>query len=165
MNSWAWLEKLPQREHRIVILLENFMDVEHGLRDRTLGDDGVIGMCAAWNHPSYVQLRRLLPLMRDTREFDYWHVAERFIRCSSRRVLKCPRCHATEVASSAGFDDEGLSSRYHKHGRDGVLMVPFALKEWSRAVDPVVVKRGVHWLANRWHGEPFLPDELLARAA
>jgi len=49
------------RRERIVVLLDNYTDVEAGLRDRK-GEDvlHLPLMCKAWNHPSYRELDRLL---------------------------------------------------------------------------------------------------------
>jgi hypothetical protein len=114
-------------------------------------------MCRAWNHPSYRELERLRTAMRSEEPFAYWHLAETYFRCGARRILRCanPDCDAefptwTRVA-------------FHKHGRRHVALVPATKRVVSAAVNPGQVTVAVRWMDVRWRGEPFIPDDLMAR--
>jgi len=160
MTDWAWLTRLPTRQRVIVDLLDNYQDVLNGLRDMAYnhdtGDWGYVhAMCEAWNRPSegYPELERLRILMRDTEPRLYWHVAERWIRPERRRAHVCDRCGS-----------EG-KEWVHRHGRDTVARVWRSVPRISPAVSPAQCEHGITWLAEHWHGEPFLPDVLLHLAA
>jgi len=143
------------RRERIATLLEFFRDVEEGFADRAHSDDRVIGMCRAWNHSSYVQLRRLLPELASAEPVAYWNLAERYTRwAETRRVAWCRKCgpHPPEHVGS-----------HHKHGR-GRLVRLVAKTEYvtSKAVRPAEVGRAIDWLEARWAGDATLPSEVLA---
>jgi hypothetical protein len=138
------------RRERIVVLLDNYSDVEAGLRDRR-GEDALHLplMCAAWNHPSYRELDRLLGRLKDERHRVYWHLSHAYFHARLRRVKVCPRCRAVLPSWH--------SANFHKHGHTNVAVV--------RVLDPKVlderVEAAVTWLDEQWHGEPYVPDDLL----
>jgi hypothetical protein len=140
------------------VLLENYIDVVNGLQERPLGGvDGWPQVCAAWRHPSYRELERLRIQMRDAEPFTYWHIAESFFRATFKRVAYCPRCE--RIAAAEFINSE------HRHGQKSITLVPRCHRVVSQAVEPMLVERGIAWLDDRWNGEPFIPDELLAIAA
>jgi len=142
------------RRERIVVLLDNYTDVEAGLRDRR-GEDvlHLPLMCAAWNHPSYRELDRLLGRLKDERHRLYWHLSHAYFHARLRRVKVCPRCRAVMPSWH--------SANFHKHGHSNVAVVPKVV----RVLDPNVlderVEAAVTWLDEQWHGEPYVPDDLL----
>lgn len=149
------------RRDRIVVLLENYLDVLNGLQDRAFrGDDFLPRMCRAWSHPSYRELERLRVVMRDSEPIVYWHIAETYFRADYRRVSVCPKCGRIAPAALIG--------EFCKHGKPyakAVTRIAAIQKRTSAAVRPELVTAGVGWLDDNWRGEPFIPDDLLARAA
>jgi hypothetical protein len=154
---------LTPREERIELLLTWYVDVVEGWREGGFGSDefGIKMMGRCWNHPSYRELHRCLIALRDEENGTYWHVRERF-QAPRRTVLACPKCgDACEIAGK-WFDERGNVSRKHTHG-DVVFWVRKTVPAVSAAVRDDVVLRGVRWIADRFAGEPFIPDELLAK--
>ena len=144
------------RRERIVVLLDNYVDVEAGLRDR--GSEGIHVplMCSAWNHPSYRELDRLLGEMKDACQHLYWHLAQTYFHSSHRRVLQCPRCK--------GIMPTWHSANFHKHGHSNVAVVPRVVRVIHQAVRNEHVEEAVVWLDENWRGDPSLPDELMVAA-
>jgi hypothetical protein len=145
------------RRERIILLLDNYVDVVNGLRDRLGNGEHIPLMCRAFNHPSYRELERLRILMRDTEGGMYWHLTRTYFNGEKRRVLQCPRCQGTMPAWS--------SVNFHKHGRTNVAVVPRVLRVYPQGVRQARVNDAVAWLDEHWVGEPFIPDDLLAAAA
>lgn len=147
------------RRERIVFLLENYLDVLQGIQDGAgLGDGDVLAlMCRAWNHRSYRELEALRKRMRDEEPFTYWHLAETYFRCTFRRVKVCadPKCSA----EAPPWTD----APFHKHGRRHVPFIPGITRVVSLAVNTDRVAEGIAWLDEHWHGEPFIPDDLMTR--
>lgn len=146
------------REERITVLLESYVDVVSGIRDRGDGDPIPL-MCAAWNHPAYRQLDRLLARMRDERGDLYRDVAAYYVWAEQRRVLVCarPGCDA----SWAAWEDVA----FHRHGRTAAAVVPGMVRIPSWPVSTRVLVQGVAWLEREWDGDVFVPDELLPSLA
>lgn len=144
----------PRRE-RIVVLLENYNDVEAGLRDSRGDGEHMPLMCAAWNHPSYQELDRLLGVMREQRAHLYWNLSETYFRSTKRRVLQCPRCKGVVPTWFSG-------GHFHKHGNSNVAIVPKVVAVIHKNVRTGHVEQAIAWLDEQWHGEIFLPDELMA---
>jgi hypothetical protein len=154
---------LTPREERIRTLLDWWVDVLEGWQELGRGADGlgVKMMSRAWNSPSYKELHRCLILMRDENNRVYWHVRENY-QAPRRTVLACPKCgDACEIAGK-WFDKNGNVTRRHKHG-DIVFFVRKTVPTVNAAVRDDVVLDGVRWIASRFRGEPFVPDELLAK--
>ena len=140
------------RPEHIAFLLTHLEDVRAGLRDRGQGGEHIPLMCRAWNHPSYRQLERLLPLLRGAHPELASALARTFF-APKRRMLVCPRCDVRpEVWSSA---------RFHKHGRKSVALVPRVLRVVPLEVRGELVAEAISWLDERWQGGVFVPDELL----
>lgn len=149
--------KLTPREAIIRTLLEWYQDTVEGWRTDG-GGDGRMGAplaVRAWNHPSYQELERSRNRMRDAAPTTYWHVAERYIRPTSRIALRCPRCQGVEE-----WPKPGHKPKTHKHGgrvdlaRASVIVV-------SAAVVPALVVEGVRWISVDFRGDPFVPDDLV----
>jgi hypothetical protein len=67
----------------------------------------------------------------------------------------------SEVAAKH-FDENGNVRLKHRH--DGpVFFVRRTVPVVNAAVNDGVVLDGVRWLAKRFRGEPFIPNELLGR--
>lgn len=160
-------ETLSGRESKILTLLSLYVDVEYGWQEggKGAGEFGKEMLCRMYKHPSFVELRRVLPALRDERNAVYWHVREAF-QAPSRSVLMCPRCKATEPIASKHFKythDGRHVTLKHKHGGESVFFVLDSVPAVSAAVRPEVVLDGVRWISVRFRGEPFIPDELLAK--
>jgi len=84
------------RPERIAFLLSNLEDARNGIRDSGGVEAGehLPLMCRVWNHPSFQELERLLPLLRSERRRLAWHLAKTYF-APRRRVLECPRCRRT----------------------------------------------------------------------
>ncbi len=150
------------RQERIVVLLDNYVDVVNGLGDRKgNGETGLPLMCRAWNFPKqgYPELERLLVQMRAKRKDLYWHMAEKYLRAATRRVLMCanPRCEVTYPT--------WVKINFHKHGHRNVSLIPRVIRVVPHQVEAAQVRLAVQWLDEQWDGEPFLPDDLLPIAA
>jgi hypothetical protein len=103
------------RRERIVVLLDNYTDVEVGLRDRKGDAEHLPLMCRAWNHPSFRELDRLLGVMKDKRHPLYWHLSMTYFHARLRRVNVCPRCRSVMPSWH--------SANFHKHGHSNVAVV------------------------------------------
>src|SRR5262245_7223805 len=147
------------RSERIRILLENYVDVEAGLRDRRGNGDHVPLMSACWNHPSYRQLDQLLGLLKDSQRNLYWHLSQTYFHAFTRRVLVCqhPRCEVTYPS--------WVNISFHSHGRRPVAVVPRAVRQVHPSVRGERVVEAIEWLEAGWLGDVFLPDELVHLAA
>jgi hypothetical protein len=146
------------REAKIAVLLEWWADVVEGWQEAGSGADdfGIRMMARAYNHPSYRELERCLIALRAENKPVYRHVQARY-RGERRMVLECPHCHDQLEIAAKHFDDRGHVRKKHKHG-DVVFFVRKSvpvLPEWVRED---VVRAGIADLAERFCGEPFIPN-------
>ena len=142
-----------------MVLLDNYVDVVNGLRDRLGTGDHIPLMCRSWNKPAqgYPELERLRLELRRLEPHLYWHLAETYFRPESRRVHQCPRCR--------GVMPVWHSANFHRHGHTNVAVVPRVLRTISPAVQAHLVERGITWLDEHWSDPgPFIPDDLKREA-
>lgn len=149
--------KLTPRERILRTLLECYVDVVEGWRTEGAGDGGMRAPLAvsAWNHPSYRELERTRIRMRDEQPELYWHLAERYVRPESRVALRCPRCLAVE-----DWPKPGHKPRSHRHSGGRVELQRASVLVVSEAVRPELVVFGLRWVALKFRGDPFVPDDL-----
>ena len=156
-------DTLSPKEETIQTLLAWYVDVLEGWSELGRGADGfgVKMMSRAWNTRTYQELNRCLLALRDEDNRTYWHVRETYLAGSRRTVLACPHpgCNESCEVAAKWFDERGNVSRKHKHG-DTVFWVRKTVPVVNAAVNPEAVTRGVKWLAERFVGEPYVPDEL-----
>jgi hypothetical protein len=145
------------RREKIVVLLENYLDVVNGLRDRLGSGDHLPLMCRAYNRPKqgYPELEHLLGRLKLEERELHRHLAEQYARAPMRRVLVCPRCR--------GIQPTWSSVNFHKHGHSNVAVVPRVIRVVPAWVEQQKIELAIVWLDEQWHGEPFLPDELRPR--
>ena len=152
---------MVNRRERILVLLDNYVDVVNGLRDRSGDGVHVPLMCRAWNKPAlgYPELERLRTLLRSERPTLHRHLAQRYlITHSTRRVNHCPRCK-TEMAPWS-------SVNFHRHGGQNVAIQPKVIRLIPGWVQEPLVQQAIEWLDERWSDPgPFLPDELKVEEA
>jgi hypothetical protein len=150
----------PTRRERLVVLLDNYVDVEaSGLRDQRGDGERLPLMSRCWNHASYRELDRLLSAMRDERRHLYWHLSQTYFYAPRRRVLQCPRCLGIVPAWHQ-------SPNFHKHGHKNVAVVPRVIRVPESGVHEAYVEQAVGWIDERWAlDDVFLPDELLPLVA
>jgi len=156
------------RRERIVVLLENYTDVEAGLRDRKGDAEHLPLMCKAWNHQSYRELDRLLGAMKDEQHRLYWHLAEMYFRSLKRHVLVCPKCGVLPTWGSKNFQNIQVGEPHrihHKHGHSNVAVVPRVVRVVRAEVRTQSVEDAIDWLEANWRGSVFVPDELLPAVA
>ena len=149
---------MQSRRERIVVLLENYVDVEAGLRDQRGDGERLPLMCRPWNSPKegYPELDRQLGVMRTEQPRLYWHLAETYFRATQRRVLECPRCRGVVPTWS--------TTNFHKHSHSNVAVVPRVIRVTVQGVRTQSVDAAIDWLEQHWRGAVFLPDELLSAA-
>ena len=143
------------RQERILVLLENYMDVVNGLRDRKGSGEHLPLMCRPWNKPAlgYPELQRLLDLLKVEQREMYRHLSQKYAHSPQRRVLQCPRCQGVLPTWS--------SHNFHKHGHQNVAVVPRVLRVVPGWVKEERIQAAIEWLDGHWSGAgPFLPDEL-----
>jgi hypothetical protein len=147
------------RREKIVVLLENYLDVVNGLRDRMGTGEHIPLMCRSWNKPKqgYPELERLLSILKLEQRELHRHLAEQYARAPMRRVLVCPRCR--------GIQPTWSSVNFHKHGHSNVAVVPRVIRVLPAWVEAQKVELAIGWLDEHWNGEVFLPDELRPKAA
>ena len=152
-------QETVSRRTRIVILLENYNDVEAGLRDRGSDGEHLPLMCRPWRVPrqGYPELDHQLGVMKDLAPTLYWHLANIYFTATSRRVLECPRCRSVVPTWS--------TVNFHKHGHTNVAVVPRVIRVPQSPVSTRSVDDAIDWLSANWRGEVFLPDELLPKVA
>jgi hypothetical protein len=147
------IEPVTRRE-RIAFLLENFHDVLAGVRDRGSGGDHIPLMCRVWNHPSYQELERLLPLLGVDARPLYRAVVGTFVYPRFVRRAVCPRCGTVKPP--------GLVGELHAHkGRRSAAFVPRMTRVPLYPVEPADVDGAIGWLEENWRGDVYVPDELL----
>jgi len=147
------------RRERIVVLLENYVDVVEGLRDRIGAGEHIPLMCRAWRVPrqGYPELDHQLGVMKVLAPTLYWHLAHTYFHSTRRRVLQCPRCSATMPTWHG--------KHFHKHGHSNVAVVPRVVRVVHPSVEIRSVDDAVDWLEQSWRGAVFVPDELRAAVA
>lgn len=149
----------PQtRRERIVVLLENYLDVEAGWRDQRGNGEHLPLMCRPWNTPAegYPELDYQLGSLKVQQPRLYWHLAETYFRSVRRQVRWCPRCQLV-------FPSWTKSPNFHKHGAQNVAIVPKVLTVRRGGVSDEMVDGAIDWLERNWRGPVFVPDELLSR--
>jgi hypothetical protein len=146
---------ISERRARIVVLLENYNDVEAGWRDQRGDGERLPLMCRPWNTPAegYPELDHQLGCLKTQQPRLYWHLAETYFRSTRRRVLQCPRCRGVMPSWS--------SVNFHKHGHSNVAVVPRVLMVRKGGVSDEMVDAAIDWLEQHWRGSVFVPDELL----
>lgn len=120
------------RRERIAFLLEHLEDVRAGVRERGSGGDHIPLMCRVWNHPSFQELERLVPLLRSEQPTLAWHLLEHSF-APRRWVSACPACGRSTHAWT--------STNFHKHGRRNVALVPRVLRITPRSYSPRLSRR------------------------
>ena len=148
---------------------------------------------AILRHPSYVELERLLVVMREDEPVIYWNITQRYLYAPSKVVLRCSVCgpapkKATPLAPHASrreaaqvraevesgllhVRDEPLPpfgvDKFHTHGRKVSTLRPVRVRVPSLAIRPELVTAGIKWLDEHWRDdtEPFVPDFEAKRVA
>jgi len=148
-------EDIQARRERIVVLLENYVDVESGMRDRRGSGEPLPLMCRAWRVPrqGYPELDHQLNEMRNQAPTLYWHLAHTYFYAPRRRVLQCQRCKAVMPSWQK-------TTHFHKHGHSNVAVVPRVVRVTHPSVQTKSVDEAVDWLERSWRGAGFIPDEL-----
>ena len=103
------------RRERIAFLLAHYSDVLAGVRDRGLGGEHLPLMCSAWNHPSYQELERLLPLLGYDMRPLYRAVMGMYVHPRFVRRAVCPRCGPVSAPGNVG--------ELHRHNHRSVVLV------------------------------------------
>lgn len=145
------------RRERIVLLLENYIHVVNGLRDKQGDGVHLPLMCRPWNKPrlGYPELERLRLRMRLETPTLYWHLRERYLTQHERLILACADARCTMTWAS------WTDVSFHQHGRRVVAVVPRVVRIVSPLIDDDEVEHAITWLDERWREPgPFLPDEL-----
>ena len=155
MSSSERPHTLTRRE-RIEVLLDNYVDVLNGLRDRGGDGEHLPLMCRPWNKPrlGYPELERLRLRMREEEPTLYWHLRERYMDYSTRQVRICasPTCTVTYPS--------WIRINFHTHGRRHVPLISGVRRIYSPRVEKRVLELAIDWLDAQWQGGVFLPDEL-----
>jgi hypothetical protein len=139
----------------IKLLLDHYLDVVQGLRDRGNGDEGLALMCDAWNGPGYRRLEERRKQMILEERSLYRHLHQAYFDQMSRyekRVLACPACEMRVPAWS--------STTFHTHGRRHVRLAPRVDKVYVRPLNTEGLRRGEAWLERRWGRDILIPDIL-----
>lgn len=154
----------PRREI-IATLLEWYQDVLNPWTTGGSGEGGFPMMNPILNHPSYRELERLLPELRDSEPATYWNLAQRYIYAPTKPVLRCSSCGPHPESAEYGIlhprDEHQRPNgdiRFHQHGRKVVTLRPVRVRVPSLAIRTELVDRGIVWLDHHWAGEPFIPD-------
>ena len=149
------------RHDRILVLLEHYRDVLEGLRDRQSSDGYlVIGMCRAWNHASYQELERLLPLLRERMPRLHDAVVTRYLGYFERRVGWCRKCEATLSTSRLG-KAHGTPAGYCRLKGVLVMVEPRVVRIGGEGRD-ADLRNAVEWLERHWRGEVEIPADVQA---
>jgi hypothetical protein len=142
------------RQERIAFLLEHLADVQAGVRDRGTGGDHIPLMCRVWNHPSYQELERLLPLLGKAARPFYRAVVGMYVYPRHVRRAVCPRCGDVKAPA--------LEGELHSHGnRKSATFVARMVRVPLYPVEERDVRGAIGWLDDNWRGDPFVPSELL----
>ena len=145
------------RRERIVVLLENYQDVQPGLVDTDGGDgSGGLNATGCWKSWPYRELDRLRILLRAQQPSLYWHLAEMYFRAGRRRVALCPKCLQTSPPTRI----DGL----HKCGQRTVTLIPGVERVFPSSVQPERIALAIDWLEENWSGPVDLPADLRGAA-
>lgn len=144
------------RRERIAFLLDHYADVLAGVRDRGNGDSTHLPlMCRVWNHPSYRELERLLPLLgADVRPL-YRAVVGMYVYPRFVRRAVCVKCGTVRPSALVG--------ELHRHPPRGksAAFVARMVRVPLYPVEQREVDGAITWLDENWRGGVFVPDELL----
>lgn len=111
-------------------------------------------MCRAWNHSSYQELERLLPLLgADARLLNRAVVATYVYPRFVRRAV-CPNCNVVKPPALVG-------ELHHHPYRKSSAFVARMVRVPMYPVEQVDVDGALVWFDENWQGEPYVPDELL----
>lgn len=137
----AELEQPPHRVETIVALLEHLPDYETTAgRDGNGSDGGPSLMPTMWNHPSVKELHRTLNQLKMENRIAWFHL-QTYYRAPMRTVLTRRR-----VRTSRGPRWEDGPPKLER-------VLPAGLV-------PGLVDTGTSYTITRFHGEPYLPNEL-----
>jgi hypothetical protein len=134
-------------------LLENFQDVQAGVRDRGSGGDHIPLMCKAWNHPSYQEIERLLPLLSVAALPLYRAIVGLYVYPRFVRRAVCPKCGTVKLPNLVG------ELHIHQNRKTATFIARMTRLPLYR-VRPRDVDDAIVWLDDHWRGV-FVPDELL----
>lgn len=140
---------MTKREEVITRLLERWDElVEPGAKLGIAGDGDSTPRMPRTYTPTVRELERLIGVMRETRRSQWWHLTERYLRCS----------HATKDVPV---------KRKGKNGKTAIVLERRVVTSWSAKVRDEKVRRAVSWLASEWSLaiEPMLPTELVVSSA
>jgi len=148
------------KRDRIVLLLEQYVAVQPGLVDTYGGEGGALHTAGCWKHHSYVELERVVGVLREADRELYWHLAETYFRATEKRVAYCPRCRGTDHATMIGRPcAHGQKGRRHVASDN---RIPKVVRVVSSRVQARLVGRAVDWLEYLWQGDPVIPQDLTA---
>jgi hypothetical protein len=143
---------------RIAFLLEHFRDVLAGVRDQGSGDAVHLRlMSRVWNHPSYQEIERLLPILSRTARPFYRAVIGVCVYPRFVRRAVCPACDRVAPPDEVG--------EIHRHGRKHVVLVARMVRVPLYPVERRDVDGALEWFDGHWRGGVFVPDELLPLVA
>jgi hypothetical protein len=149
-------------ERRVVVLLRTLNDARQAWDVRS-GGDGVLLMPSMYREGSYVELERVLRVMRDSTGHDvrqmWWNVSARFIWVQRRLVtVHVSRSRKGPVPQVPPFSE--LETVVDLQGNEARIR----LSCWNDRVADELVERGVSWIADSmFDGDPgrvVLPAEL-----
>jgi hypothetical protein len=142
-------------------LLRRYGEAQETMNKGGVGDgDAVTLMPLTWNE-SYRELERVLKVMRTERRSQWFHVTERYLRCTERvaevRVVRTKRGPELKLPPhselGAGAPEiAGATARVR-------------LVVWKPEVRMEKVRRGLEYVSAEFRGEPFLPAEFLPEKA
>lgn len=144
------------RKELLVELLRSYHDAcsagDIGEGSGSLGDRLLL-MSEEWHEGSYSELHRALCVMRAERPAEYWHVAERYLRCTRRQTMGCPECRQ--------YTREGIRHVHYVNGRGQKVERTRIIEErWNPRVSEYALSRGLDYLSTEFRGEPFLPKAI-----
>lgn len=149
------------RRDRIVLLLEHYRDVLHGLDEH--GPDSVHvhgdwdrlipAMCEAWNSPAYQQLERLLAVMRERWPRLWLHLRKRYLDYDEVYSGWCKRC---------GWHPSTAIGKNHSHppGRS-ITVAPRIRRVLPVDLSEPELADGLEWLERHWSGACEIPEEIM----
>jgi hypothetical protein len=115
-------------------------------------------MCRVWNHPSYQELERLLPLLGLDARPLYRALVGSYVYPRFVRRAVCPNCGAVKPPNLVG--------ELHRHtGRKSAAFVPRMTRVPLYPVEQHDVDDAIGWLHDHWRGGVFVPDELMPLVA
>lgn len=162
---------MTKRQEIIATLLEWYESVLCNWADGTSSDPfGTARENKIIRHPSYVELERLLPLLRSAKPEVYWDIVQRYLYAPQKIVYRCPRCGPNPHSLAAGLPHHKDTPQPpfgedidHKHSGKLYSLRPTRVRD-NWAISAANLEAGIAWLDENWVGEPFVPD-FEARAA